>query len=126
MERKLLGRWGEELAASAYKKKGYKLLDANYHSRFGEIDLILGKGKLVVFSEVKLRKSARFAAAREFVTRDKQEKIMKTALLWLADRKPMPEVRFDVVEIYAPLGMESPKNDIKLEIYENAFWLTGE
>lgn len=114
------------MAASAYKKKGYKLLDANYHSRFGEIDLILGKGKLVVFSEVKLRKSARFAAAREFVTRDKQEKIMKTALLWLADRKPVPEVRFDVVEIYAPLGMESPKNDIKLEIYENAFWLTGE
>lgn len=114
------------MAATAYKKKGYKLLDANFHSRFGEIDLILGKGKLVVFAEVKLRKSARFAAAREFVTRDKQEKIMKTALLWIGDRKPEPQVRFDVVEIYAPRGMESPQSDIRLEIYENAFWQTGE
>ena len=114
------------MAAAAYKKKGYKLLDTNYHSRFGEIDLILGKGNTVVFAEVKLRKNARFAEAREFVTRDKQEKIMKTALLWLSDRKNMPEVRFDVVEIYAPKGLESPRKDIKLEIYENAFWQTGE
>ena len=110
------------MAASAYKKKGYKLLDTNYYRRFGEIDLILGKGKGIVFAEVKLRKSARFAAAREFVTRDKQEKIMKTALLWLSDRKPMPEVRFDVVEIYAPKGLQSDPKSVEVIIHEGAFW----
>ena len=119
MERKLLGRWGEELAASAYKKKGYKLLDANYHSRFGEIDLIVKNRKYLVFVEVKLRKSAGFALAREFVDTRKQNRLRTTASIYLSENPTDLQPRFDVIEIYAPEGTMT----VSPEIYhmEDAF-----
>lgn len=117
---RLLGRWGEEQAAAAYAAKGYELLAVNYHSRWGEIDLILRKKKTIVFSEVKLRKNADFAAAREFVDRAKRERILKTALLYLESAGLSdPPVRFDVAEVYAPEGNMTKKPEIR--ILEGAF-----
>ena len=65
--RNLDGPWGEALAAEYLRKKKYTLIAAGYRSRFGEIDLIVANKKYLVFVEVKLRKNANYAAAREYV-----------------------------------------------------------
>jgi putative endonuclease len=111
-ERKLTGRWGEALAADHLRRKGYTILAANYTSRFGEIDLIAQNRKYLVFVEVKLRRDNTFAAAREFVDRRKQERIRKTALLYLETTQNDRQPRFDVVEIYAPEGTATRKPQI--------------
>ena len=58
---KLTGAWGEAIAAEYLRKKHFKIISNGYHSRFGEIDLIAQNRKYLVFVEVKLRKSAKFA-----------------------------------------------------------------
>ena len=80
----LTGPWGEAVAAAYLRKKRYLLVACNYRCRFGEIDLIAERGGYLVFVEVKLRKSDRFAAAAEYVDRRKQERIKSTAQMWLS------------------------------------------
>lgn len=109
----LCGAWGEALAAEYMRKKRYKLVATNYHSRFGEIDLILENSKYLVFVEVKLRKSGKFAQAMEYVDRRKQDKIRITAACYLAENPTKLQPRFDVIEIYAPQGMETVAPDIR-------------
>ena len=116
---KLLGSWGEAKSAEYLRKKGYKIEAMNYHSRFGEIDIIARKKKTVVFVEVKLRKDGTFANAFEFVSKSKQEKIILTAQAYLQekeDNKSQP--RFDVIEIYAPYGI---CDEFVLNHIENAY-----
>ena len=95
----LLGAWGEALAAEYLRKKHYMILASGYRCRFGEIDLIARKGPYIVFVEVKTRKDESFAAAREFVTPAKQERVRKTAMLWLQQNDVDLQPRFDVIEI---------------------------
>ena len=115
----LSGAWGEAIAAQYLQKKRYKMVATNYRSRFGEIDLIVCDRKFLVFVEVKLRKSDRFAEAREFVDYHKQNRLRTTAEIYLSEYPTRLQPRFDVVEIYAPEGTET----IKPEIYhlEDAF-----
>ncbi len=115
----LNGAWGEALAAEYLRKKHYTLIAQGYHSRFGEIDLIVKDKKYLVFVEVKLRKTANFALAREYVDRRKQDKISVTASIYLAENPTKLQPRFDVIEIYAPDG----HNTVHPEIYhlEDAF-----
>lgn len=114
----LLGKWGETVAAEFLRKKKFKIIAANYRSRFGEIDLIAESKTHIVFVEVKLRKDARFAHAREFVNFSKQEKIRTTAKLWLAGNPTEKELRFDVIEVYAPNGVNG---EYTINQIENAF-----
>ena len=109
MDRHLTGRWGEEQAAAFLRRKGYKIIGMNYACRMGEIDIIARNRKFIVFAEVKLRKSAAFAEAREFVTAAKQERIKTTAAMWLSENETALQPRFDVIEIYAPEGMETKR-----------------
>ena len=102
---KILGAWGEALAAEFLRKKRYKLVASGYKCRFGEIDLIVKDRKHLVFVEVKLRKTAKFAAAREYVDVYKQDRIRMTASMYLSSNPTALQPRFDVVEIYAPQGM---------------------
>lgn len=67
--RDLSGPWGEALAAEYLRKKGWRIEAMNYRTRLGEIDIIASNRQYLVFCEVKLRKSADFAAARELSTR---------------------------------------------------------
>ena len=108
---KINGAWGEALAAQYLRKKHYKIVAAGYRSRFGEIDLIAQNKQYLVFVEVKLRKNADFAAAREHVNRVKQDRIRMTASMYLADHPTKLQPRFDVVEIYAPqdIATEHPE-----------------
>ena len=109
---KLAGAWGEAIAAEYLRKKHYKILANGYHSRFGEIDLIARNGKYLVFVEVKLRKSAKFAAAREYVDRRKQDKIRMTASIYISENPTSLQPRFDVIEIYAPEGWKTVHPEI--------------
>ena len=115
----IAGVWGEAVAAEYLRKKNYKILTQGFRSRFGEIDLIAQNGRYLVFVEVKLRKSDRFAMAREYVDARKQERLRITASLYLSRRPTMLQPRFDVIEIYAPEGTMT----VTPEIYhlEDAF-----
>ena len=97
-ESRLLGRWGEALAAEELRRRGCRLVEAGWRCRFGEVDLIAEEGPFLCFVEVKLRKDGR-------VDRRKQEKLRTTAQLYLAEHPTQLQPRFDVVEIYAPQGL---------------------
>lgn len=107
----LAGAWGEALAAEYLRKKRYQLVAAGYRSRFGEIDLIVCDRKFLVFVEVKLRKSDRFAQAREFVDYRKQDRLRTTAQIYLSEHPTKLQPRFDVIEIYA-VGTDDPNPTI--------------
>lgn len=118
-DRSLAGRWGEVQVAQWLRQHRYRLLASNWRCRFGEIDLIATDGKYICFTEVKLRKNADFAQAREFVNRSKQQRIRTTAQLYLAQHPTDLQPRFDVAEVYAPQGEQTLRPEI---IYlENAF-----
>ena len=108
----MTGAWGEALAAKYLQKKRYKVVATNYRSRFGEIDLIVSDRKNLVFVEVKLRKSDKFASAFEHVDHRKQDRIRATASIYLAEFPTDLQPRFDVIEIYAPQGTQTPHPQI--------------
>ena len=116
---KLRGAWGEALAAEYLRKKRYKIEAAGFSCKFGEIDLIVSNRKYLVFVEVKLRKTADFAAAMEYVDRRKQDRLRATASIFLSQNPTDLQPRFDVIEIYAPEGTAT----VNPEIYhmEDAF-----
>ena len=116
---KLSGAWGEALAAEYLRKKHYKIVAAGFHSRFGESDLIVSDRKYLVFVEVKLRKTADFAKAMEYVDRRKQDKIRITAEVFLSHNPTNLQPRFDVIEIYAPEGTAT--SDPEIRHMEDAF-----
>ncbi len=110
---KVNGAWGEALAAEYLKKKRYKLVAWGFRSRFGEIDLIVKDKKFLVFVEVKLRKCDTFMNAADYVDRRKQERIKKTAALYLSENPTGLQPRFDIIEIYAPQGVQTAQPDIR-------------
>ncbi len=107
------------MAAEYLRKKHWQILAAGYRSRFGEIDLIAQNKKYLIFVEVKLRKSRDFAAAREYVDRRKQDRIRVTASVYLSQNPTQLQPRFDVIEIYAPAGVNTQTPEINY--MEDAF-----
>ena len=110
--RDLLGPWGEALAADYLRKKRFRIAAMNYRTRLGELDLVAEDRQFLVFCEVKLRKTADFAAAREFVDARKQERLRAAALLYLSEHETALQPRFDVIEIYAPDGTQTKRPHI--------------
>ena len=110
--RDLTGPWGEALAAEYLRKKRFRIAAMNYRTRLGELDLVAEDGQFVVFCEVKLRKTADFAAAREFVDARKQQRLRAAALLYLSEHETALQPRFDVIEIYAPDGTQTKRPQI--------------
>ena len=105
----IVGAWGESLAAQFLQKKKYRILAAGFRCRYGEIDLIVANKSYLVFAEVKLRKSDRFACAKEFVDYHKQNRLRTTAEFYLSQNPTQLQPRFDVIEIYAPEGIDTKK-----------------
>ena len=101
MDTRQRGKWGESVALRYLNNKEYTTVTTGFRSRFGEIDIIVKNNEFVVFVEVKTRKNANFAQAREFVSKSKQRKIITTANYWLAVRPVKLQPRFDVIEVYA-------------------------
>jgi putative endonuclease len=114
--RQEIGSQGESLAAHWYEHHGYEVLERNWRRREGEVDLIVRKGRTVVFCEVKVRSSDRFGTGAEAVVVAKQRRIRRLAARWLTELTPASgrdrvDLRFDVVSITAG----------RVEVIENAF-----
>ncbi|TCJ16961.1 YraN family protein [Rubrobacter taiwanensis] len=96
------GRAGEEIAARYLARAGYELVARNYRTRFGEVDLIVRRGALLVFVEVKLRRGLGFGEPVESVTARKRRKIRRVAEHYLVrEGAEFEELRFDVVGVLA-------------------------
>ena len=108
----IVGAWGEAMAAEYLRKKRFRIVATSYRCRYGEIDLIVQNRQYLVFVEVKLRRSACFAEAKEFVDLRKQERLRATASIYLDQFPTNLQPRFDVIEIYAPDGIATKHPDI--------------
>jgi len=106
------GRWGERLAASWYEAHGYDVVARNWRCSFGELDLIVGRGRRLVVVEVKARRTDAFGPPASAVGPAKQQRIRRLAAEWLATSDVSGvEIRFDVVAV----------TGANVEVYEDAF-----
>ena len=111
-DKKLLGAFGEDAACAYLKKRRYSIVGRNFSTRFGEIDVIAQDRRYIVFAEVKLRKDDSHGAAMEFVTPAKQRRIIRAAEYWLMKNPSDLQPRFDVLEVYAPEGLQTKHPEI--------------
>jgi putative endonuclease len=117
-KRQKFGQKGEALAAWYLQKNGYKILEQNYRTQLGEIDIIAKEKKTIVFVEVKSRRSIRYGSPKWSVTPQKQRKISMVALQYLKRTKQTDaRARFDVVAV------TSNRDEPQIEIVKNAFEL---
>ncbi|OGS97628.1 MAG: YraN family protein [Gallionellales bacterium RIFCSPLOWO2_02_FULL_57_47] len=91
------GAQAEQWAAHYLQKQGLKLIEQNYRSRFGEIDLIMQDGATLVFVEVRLRRNADFGGAAASIDVRKQQRIIRTSQQYLSGLARTPACRFDAV-----------------------------
>ncbi|MEO1888696.1 MAG: YraN family protein [Cycloclasticus sp.] len=94
-----LGQQGEDLALAFLQKNGLTLIQRNYRSRYGEIDLVMQDKQHVVFVEVRFRSSNSFGGALLSVDRRKQSKLIKCAQQYMANESSRLGFRFDVIAI---------------------------
>ena len=114
--RRLLGRAGEDLATATLKRQGYKILERNYATPLGEIDLIAQHQGTLVFVEIKTRQTQTFGTAQEAVNSRKQARLYRLAEYYLKQRRLSSRpMRFDVVAI----SIQGP--DTRVEIIPHAF-----
>lgn len=119
--RQKLGEQGEALAIRHLKRAGYKIIETNYRTRLGEIDIIAKDKDTIVFVEVKTRTSVHFGSPKWAVTPQKQKKISMVALYYLkATEQSTARARFDVVAVI------SNRDKPQVEIIKNAFELAYE
>ena len=117
------GEKGESIAVNCLKKQGYRIIELNYRTKLGEIDIIAKQGKTLVFIEVKARKSSRFGRPELAVTPKKQRKISMVALYYLKSTKQNnAKARFDVVAINL-VNSAKAKEGPSIKIIKNAFEL---
>jgi len=112
-----LGKTGEHIASDFLQKQGYRILERNYKTRIGEIDIIARDRKTLCFVEVKARRSLIFGDPAEAVTKEKQIKLSHMAQVYLKHKQiPHPLARFDVVSIV--MGRQQDHN---ISLIKNAF-----
>ena len=97
-QRRALGREGEARAARFLRLRGYRILGRNVRAGGVEMDLVVSRGTLVAFVEVKTRRTRRFGAPEAAVDGAKQARLVRGAGAWLCDHPQAAEqVRFDVI-----------------------------
>ena len=115
--RRALGAFGEEVAAAWYEAAGYRVLSRNWRCRDGELDLVAGRPGVLVFCEVKTRRSDAFGGPAEAVTLAKQQRIRRLAIQWLAAHPMRTEtLRFDVAAV-----RKAPGRAPEVEVLEGVF-----
>ncbi len=102
-----------------YGSRGYVVVDRNWRTREGELDLVVRQGRRYVFCEVKTRSSTAFGEPIEAVTHAKRQRLRHLAARWLAEAAPGParEVRFDVASVMVARDGTAPV----VEVVEGAF-----
>ncbi|MCL1972287.1 MAG: YraN family protein [Endomicrobia bacterium] len=101
----------EKEAVKFLKRSGYKIIETNFTTVFGEIDIIAKHKDDLVFVEVKYRNTLSGGTPQEAVTKTKQQKIIKSAILYLKQKNLKSNLRFDIVAITGD----------RFEIIESAF-----
>ena len=116
--KKAIGAEGERIAVRFLKKKGYKILQRNYRSKGGEIDIICYDHGCIVFVEVKTRFSNAYGAPELAVNEAKRRQIIKTASHYTAQKKiEGVDLRFDVVSVFHSPDAKRPA----ITLFKNAF-----
>lgn len=109
-----IGNFGEKIAREYILTKNYDILDLNYLTKMGEIDIIAKDKDIIVFIEVKTRKNAKYGYAYESVNWNKQRKIKNTSTVYLLrNNLNNVQIRYDIIEIYT--------DNKKINHIENAF-----
>lgn len=103
-----LGRIGEQLAAEHLERLGFDIVDRNYRTRFGELDLVAFDGGTLVFCEVKTRRTTRAASPWDNLHAEKRARVRRMSAAWLAEKPGRPyaeELRFDAIGVtFDPRG----------------------
>jgi putative endonuclease len=116
-----LGRKGEEIACSFLKDNGYKIIKKNFHTKFGQLDIVAKDRNILCFIEVKTRRTDAYGLPSEAISSLKQRQISKVALMYLKENKLMNiKARFDVVSILFN------KKEARVDLIKDAFALGGE
>jgi putative endonuclease len=105
------GQWGENLVAQWYLGHGYEVLDRNWRSPTGELDLVACRGDVVVFCEIKTRATDRFGPPQAAVGYAKQRRLRLLAIEWLAAHRRHGTIRFDVAAV----------TGVRIDVIEDAF-----
>lgn len=118
-----LGAKGEKYAVKFLKKSGFKILEKNYKTAVGEVDIIARDGGEIVFAEVKTRQKNPMVPGVFAVDRKKQRNIMKTASVYILSKKVTLQPRFDIIEIEIDTDTGKPASCRHIK---NAFMQGGE
>ena len=118
--RQHIGRVGERLAREHLERLGYRVLERNHRTRFGELDLIVCDDAQLVFVEVKTRRTGALESSLQAVSPDKQRRVRRMAAAWLVEAPDRPrarELRFDVVAV----TVDRDGRLVRLDHLEGAF-----
>lgn len=118
-QNKQRGDFGEALVADYLRQKGFIISARNYHSRFGEIDIVAENREQILFVEVKLRGAHALARPAAFVDFSKRRRIIATAEYYIYNNGVALQPRFDVAEVLEENGR------LRLNYIENAFGVDG-
>lgn len=108
---KSLGNFGEQIAVQYLQEQGYKILETNFYTRYGEIDLICQKNNVIIFVEVKTRTSTDFGFPEEAVSRSKIRSLIRTATRYMINKNQPWQI--DVLSILLKEG------DAEIKHFEN-------
>lgn len=111
-----LGKWGEKFASQYLAGLGYEIIGHNYHTRFGELDVIAKNGETLVFVEVKTRSNKEYGTGEQAITPKKIKALQESILVYL-ERFPAsaPDWQLDLIVVEGTLGCSCPN----LIHYEN-------
>ena len=112
MFKQRVGKRGEAIAVRWYRRQGYVVVARNYHTRFGELDLICWKGKTMVFVEVKTRTSRAYGLPVDSIDQYKLDKLYLATQIWLQRNNYQGELLFQL------LGIQLTKNKAYISIRE--------
>ena len=120
MNKRELGRLGEDIAADFLEKRDIKIIKRNYFTKYGEIDLIGFKNKTIIFTEVKLRNNNNFGLPVESITKNKIKRYQNAAQAFLLETDiNYNDIRFDVICLY----LENKNNKYKIEWIKNQYFI---
>jgi len=117
------GKRGEKFAEGLLRQHGCRILATNYHSRFGEVDIIAREEAFLLFVEVKTRRRGSVVSGVDAVTPAKQRKIIATALQYLQEH-PHEDLqpRFDVISIETGQRGEILDHEYLMGAFDGEFW----
>ncbi|PHN04806.1 YraN family protein [Flavilitoribacter nigricans] len=112
-----LGNWGESLAVSLLREKGWTVLETNWRYQRAEVDVIAMDGDILVFVEVKTRTSEYFGPPETFVTPQKEKLLVRAAHAYMQQIDHQWEIRFDVISV-----VSRSREDYEIRHLPDAFW----